>query len=103
MDFGLQRPASAGAQYFALSPRAQLPVSSGHIVVMGVNHRWRIVNGSLVLEPVEAVPPSPPGHPSLAAPSHVAWSMCPKGLLCTRAMGVLLPKATACGSRDGFA
>ena len=41
VDFGLQRPASAGAQYFALSPRAQLPVSSGHIVVMGVNHKWR--------------------------------------------------------------
>ncbi|OLP95354.1 hypothetical protein AK812_SmicGene22530 [Symbiodinium microadriaticum] len=81
MDFGLQRSASAGAQYFALSPRAQLPVSSGHIVVMGVNHKWRIVNGSLVLEPVEAVPPPPPGYPSLsvAAPPHVAWSMCPKG------------------------
>ena len=27
MDFGLQHPASAGPQYFALSPRAQLPVS----------------------------------------------------------------------------
>ena len=81
MDFGLQCSASAGAQYFALSPRAQLPVSSGHIVVMGVNHKWRIVNGSLVLEPVEAVPPPPPGYPplSVAAPPHVAWSMCPKG------------------------
>ena len=81
VDFGLQPPASAGAQYFALSPRAQLPVSSGHVVVMGVNHRWRIVNGSLVLEWVEAVQPPPPGHPSfsVAAPSHVTSSMCPKG------------------------
>ena len=79
MDFGFQSSASAGPQYFALSPRAQLPVSSGTITVMGVNHKWRIANGSLVLEPVELVPPPPPHHPSfsLAAPPHVALSAYP--------------------------
>ena len=81
MDFGLHSSASAGPQYFALTPRAQLPVSSGFIKVMGVNHRWKIVSGSLVLEPMEVVPPPPPptwtSFSVAAPPAHGAWSNCP--------------------------
>ena len=80
MDFGLHPSASAGPQYFALTPRAQLPVSSGFIKVMGVNHRWKIVSGSLVLEPMEVIPPPPPTWTSFsvaAPPAHGAWSNCP--------------------------
>ena len=80
MGFGLHPSASAGPQYFALTPRAQLPVSSGFIKVMGVNHRWKIVSGSLVLEPMEVIPPPPPTWTSFsvaAPPAHGAWSNCP--------------------------
>ncbi|CAE7233580.1 RE1 [Symbiodinium sp. CCMP2592] len=80
MDFGLHSAAGAGPQYFALSPRAQLPTSSGVIRVMGVNHSWKVVNGSLVLEPMDFVPPPPPQWTSplvAAPPTPGAWSNSP--------------------------
>ena len=63
----------------------------GNIVVMGVNHKCRIVNGSLVLEPVEVSPPPPPLHPSfsVAAPPRCGVERIQLCLPSILALGVL--------------
>ena len=75
-------------QYFALSPRARGGDMSGVVQVQGVDHRWKVINGNLVLEPLERRSfnrsPSPPPRPPVDTPPPSPPGCCNKLWVVTR-------------------